>query len=276
MRINAPKFEASRYFEARPFYPEAVFESLINLLKKRPALESFLDIGCGAGQSLASFLKNFPASLGSGAMLSGFAADPDASMIARTNAEYGSVFPNVKFLQATAEKISLEDSIIDLILVGSAFHWFDRELASKEFHRILKPRGLVFIFEYQFPKSLASTELNASVKTRFNREWKAPNQKPRGTLGELTQPFRDPTLWKTHSDARPKWEEDLSLESFLGHLFTQSRFLHAEAKSGNPSVYREESRQFFRPYFLGDRHPFDLKPRTCLFEKISPSRKKWI
>eukprot|EP00013_Stygamoeba_regulata_P018137 CAMPEP_0177674676 /NCGR_PEP_ID=MMETSP0447-20121125/26715_1 /TAXON_ID=0 /ORGANISM="Stygamoeba regulata, Strain BSH-02190019" /LENGTH=228 /DNA_ID=CAMNT_0019182853 /DNA_START=1000 /DNA_END=1686 /DNA_ORIENTATION=- len=48
--------------------------------------------------------------------------------------------PGVKVLAGTAERIPLEDSSVDVVIVGDAFHWFGVEAVS-EIARVLKPGG---------------------------------------------------------------------------------------------------------------------------------------
>jgi ubiquinone/menaquinone biosynthesis C-methylase UbiE len=50
-------------------------------------------------------------------------------------------FPKFLSVKGTAERTSLEATTIDLVTVGQALHWFDCEAASREFQRILKPKG---------------------------------------------------------------------------------------------------------------------------------------
>lgn len=46
----------------------------------------------------------------------------------------------------TAEAIPLDDASVDAVLVGHAFHWFDRERAMTEIARVLRPGGRVGLF----------------------------------------------------------------------------------------------------------------------------------
>src|SRR5690606_27842380 len=51
--------------------------------------------------------------------------------------------PDVSALQGRAEAIPLEDASVDAVLVGQAFHWFDREAALPEIARVLRPGGVL-------------------------------------------------------------------------------------------------------------------------------------
>ena len=55
-----------------------------------------------------------------------------------------SVQPNSPYfvsIKATAESTTLGNATIDLVTVGQALHWFNLELAGREFARILRPDG---------------------------------------------------------------------------------------------------------------------------------------
>ncbi len=259
---NSPKFSADRYRDARPLYPRTVFRTLERELGSRSPV--FLDLACGAGQSTVSFLRL-------GLAGSGFAVDPDPAMIAAFRESFADTYPGVDLRVGSAEKIPLEDAAVELVLIGSAIHWFDLARARAEAERVLKPGGLLFVFEYQFPKCLDHPNLAEVTRRRFNLEWKAPVQKPRGTLSDLLAPFRESVAWSTFADDRPEWIEILSLDAFLGHLLSQSRYLHAEAAAPDPARYREEVANYFLPYFAGGPLRFDLKPRAIGFRYAARS-----
>jgi SAM-dependent methyltransferase len=53
------------------------------------------------------------------------------------------VLPEVEALEGVAEDLPLADGSADAITVGQAFHWFDHERVVPEFHRVVKPGGVV-------------------------------------------------------------------------------------------------------------------------------------
>ena len=71
--------------------------------------------------------------------LSGIAIEPNTSM--RTEGVKNLSNTPFTWIEGTAEMTTLPDSSVDLILMGSSFHWTDQLVALKEFHRILRPKG---------------------------------------------------------------------------------------------------------------------------------------
>jgi ubiquinone/menaquinone biosynthesis C-methylase UbiE len=89
------------------------------------------DIGCGTGLFSKLFLENGNHVLG---------VEPNDEM--RSFAERSlAKFPKFASVNATAEQTTLASETIDLVTVGQALHWFDREVARRELARILKTDG---------------------------------------------------------------------------------------------------------------------------------------
>lgn len=120
------------YVKYRPDYPKEVltlFRNEVNL----QASSIIADIGSGTGISARLFLENGNTVFG---------VEPNAAM--REAAEnYLQDFPNFKSVNGTAEKTSLENDSVDIVIAAQAFHWFDKEKTRREFKRILKEKGFV-------------------------------------------------------------------------------------------------------------------------------------
>ena len=122
------------YVKYRPSYPAAI----ITLLETECGLtrdQMFADIGSGTGFMTELFLKH-------GNKV--FGVEPNAEMRLageRLLAKY----PSFVSVSATAEATTLPDNSVDFIVVGQAFHWFDRDAVKVEFKRLLQAGGWVVI-----------------------------------------------------------------------------------------------------------------------------------
>jgi ubiquinone/menaquinone biosynthesis C-methylase UbiE len=138
-RDNTARFtgRAEDYDRYRQRYPAA---EILARLREWCALDPrwlVADIGAGTGMVAEMFLAN-----GNRVV----AVEPNAHMRSQMSAALGQSNPReaqLRVVDATAEDTTLADGSVDLIAVGRAFHWFDKERALAEFRRILVPGGWV-------------------------------------------------------------------------------------------------------------------------------------
>ncbi|GAB2981085.1 class I SAM-dependent methyltransferase [Nocardioides montaniterrae] len=114
---------ADAYDRARPGYPLEAAEWLVG----GEAL-TVLELGAGTGKLTEQLLA-----LGHDV----HATEPDPEMFDRLTQR----FPEMRVTQSTAEEIPVPDSSIDVVVVGQAYHWFDKERALPEIARVLKRGG---------------------------------------------------------------------------------------------------------------------------------------
>src|SRR6266852_424475 len=121
---------ATAYSKYRPGYPAEI----LSILKSEIAFDqgkTVADIGSGTGLLSKLFLQNGNTVYG---------VEPNDEM--RSHAEQTlSTFPGFISIRGRAESSTLKDASIDLITVGQALHWFDRDPTIREFARILKTNG---------------------------------------------------------------------------------------------------------------------------------------
>jgi SAM-dependent methyltransferase len=121
--------QAAAYAAERPGYPgDAVRWALEPVAGRRPL--RVLDLAAGTGKLTAALLRQDAEVV---------AVEPDADMIA----ELRRLFPEVRALAGTAERIPLADGSVDAIVAGQAIHWFDLERALPEMSRVLAPGGVL-------------------------------------------------------------------------------------------------------------------------------------
>jgi SAM-dependent methyltransferase len=130
--FNFESVDALDYDELRPGYaPEAVA-----WVAERGGIvpgSSVVDLAAGTGRLSGRFVQ-----LGVDVV----AVEPAANM----RAVLEDRFPTVRAIVARAESMPFDDGAIDLVVVGNAFHHFERDAAMTEIHRVLRPRGALALF----------------------------------------------------------------------------------------------------------------------------------
>ena len=119
--------DPERYARGRTDYPPAVVGLVAAELELRRDAR-ILDIGAGTGMLSTPFLA------------AGFdlvAVEPLAELRHALTAAVGAG----RVLDGTAEAIPLEDGSVSAVVCGDAFHWFDRERAPAELHRVIAEGG---------------------------------------------------------------------------------------------------------------------------------------
>jgi ubiquinone/menaquinone biosynthesis C-methylase UbiE len=96
------------------------------------------DVGSGTGKLARLFLDN-------GNIV--YAVEPNDNMRNIANSSLNA-FKNFISINGSAENTTLQSNIIDFVVVGQAFHWFDASKAINEFKRILKKNGVLALIWY--------------------------------------------------------------------------------------------------------------------------------
>jgi SAM-dependent methyltransferase len=122
---------ASAYADARPRYPEALYDWLA---AQCPARALACDVGCGNGQASVALAERFEAVI---------ASDPSAAQIANAVRH-----PRVAYRVEAAEALSVAPASGDLLTVAQALHWFDFEPFFARAREVLKPDGVFAAWSY--------------------------------------------------------------------------------------------------------------------------------
>ncbi|MET8088802.1 class I SAM-dependent methyltransferase [Micromonospora sp. NPDC005220] len=115
---------ASDYDRFRPRYPDAAVRWALDGLSEARVV----DLAAGTG-----ILTRAVLALGHQVV----PVEPDPGM----RAQLAVSTPGTTALAGSAEAVPLPDSAADAVLVGTAYHWFDREPAHTEMARVLRPGG---------------------------------------------------------------------------------------------------------------------------------------
>lgn len=103
----------------------------------------------------------------------------------------------VTWLKGPAEELPFDDAALDAVVTTSAFHFFDQPAALREFHRVLRPGGLVAVATISPPAPAVLRKLSVSLSNP------AHNPSP----DELKALFTDAgfALTDQHRVHRPLW-----------------------------------------------------------------------
>jgi SAM-dependent methyltransferase len=122
------------YVRARPGYPPALLELLERECGLGPAAE-VADVGSGTGVLTALLLERARRV---------YAVEPNAAMAAAAEERLGAA-PGFVSVRARAEDTTLPAASVDLVTAAQALHWFEPDLARREFARILRPGGAMAV-----------------------------------------------------------------------------------------------------------------------------------
>ncbi len=204
MAKRARSFEtvAGEYERWRPEYPEEALRWVAETLDLAAGAR-VLDVGAGTGK-----LTRGLAALGFATV----AVEPGAAMLDQLRR----AVPAAEAHEAPAEAIPLPDASVDAAFTGQAYHWFDRERALAELHRVLRPGGgLALLWNWW------------DERDPLQRE-----------LGELTGAAGHEPYVEEELPAAPRFAEvgrtvvesvlESSPDELVGHLGTASSYLVAE------------------------------------------------
>lgn len=124
--------QAAEHYDAiRPTYPaEAIRWALGDSDRESASTGSIVDLGAGTGLLTRAIVAVTTAAV--------IPVEPDAGMRAQLTRATARITP----LAGSAEAIPLPDASVDAVLVGQAYHWFDKERAHPEIARVLRPGGV--------------------------------------------------------------------------------------------------------------------------------------
>jgi SAM-dependent methyltransferase len=122
---------ATDYSQHRPDYCPSVLDALLGMLNKPAADVDFVDVGAGTGIWTRMVHRKGVRSV--------TAIEPNADMRAAGVAD--SANTGIRWLEGGAERTGLGDACCDWISMASSFHWAKFDVATREFYRLLRPRG---------------------------------------------------------------------------------------------------------------------------------------
>ncbi|HUP02198.1 MAG TPA: class I SAM-dependent methyltransferase [Gemmatimonadota bacterium] len=223
---------AKRYARGRPAFHRHVIDRLRLLLAPSLPFERALDVGCGTG--------------GSTTVLEGLASkiigvDPSLPMLlcGVTRGQFACV-------TGRGENLPFADETFDLLTVSSAFHWFDRKVFLAEAGRVLRPAGILVVYDNYFSgNALETDDLVRWVFDVYRPKYPAPPRAPVDfEPGATEDRFRC-----LH---REEYENTVAFKrkELIEYLLTQTNVIAAVEEGGQPlESVSEWLRRELQPFF---------------------------
>jgi len=141
--VNKINFEqwnglSEKYHNDRPIPPEVITTIIMSWLQKKP--ETVVDVGSGTG--LSTVIWNDIAN-----KIIGIEPNDDMRDTAKKNNDHA----HIDFKKGLANDTGLPSVFADVITVSQAFHWMDIDSTLSEFYRLLKPDGVLAIYDFIMP-----------------------------------------------------------------------------------------------------------------------------
>lgn len=219
------------YEKYRPQYPI----DLLWLMEKEIGFDvsdNVADIGSGTGILSKLFVQN-------GNIV--FGVEPNDAMRAIAEEKFRDNF-NFISIKGTAEDTKLEDSSVDVIVSGQAFHWFDIQKVPLEFRRILVNDGyVVLVWNERKEKKEGIMHAYEKVCRKYGTDYEKYKCKTEITISSLNKIFRV----KNFKYAEFEVKQYLSFEGLKGRLLSSS-FIPLEGLAYKEMV--KELKTFFSKY----------------------------
>ncbi|MBU6374487.1 MAG: methyltransferase domain-containing protein [Bdellovibrionales bacterium] len=197
-RPQSPHDRSHDYNRIRKSYPPAVIRKIVHSCERRQA---FLDVGTGTGILAFELAKHFEQSYG---------VDSNLQRIRVARSLNSELKPSdqIQFKISGAEGLPFSARKFDLITVAQAFHWFDHQKSLQEFHRVLRPGGiLALLWKYPHPKTPLRRIAKRCIPNLRVRDM--TDQLVRTVSDELLQGagFQKARLWRYSSRFRYAFED---------------------------------------------------------------------
>jgi SAM-dependent methyltransferase len=232
---RARSFEtvAADYERHRPGYPEEALRWAAQQVGIEPGAR-VLDVGAGTGKLTRGLVA-----LG----LDVVAVEPGGPMLEQLRA----AVPEAEALSGAAESIPLPGASVHAAFAGQAFHWFDRERAVPELHRVIRGGGgLALLWNWWDERDPLQRELGELLGYAGREPYRDDELPGKPWFGEVGR-----TIVKTAQTSSP--------DALVSDFSTTSSYLVAEPDE------REESLRAVREVAARYGERFVLPRLTYVF-----------
>lgn len=206
---------ASFYHDARPSYPDEIFERLTALLPTNPQI---LEVGPGTGQATEPLLMR-------GARIRAIEIGPKLAVELAQRLNDYVMSTQLEIVVADYEKMEPDASAFDALVCATAYHWISAAEQLRRPPRWLVPTGRLAIIDTMQVESSVDTGYFAAAQPIYERYGEASNS-PLNDPATVVPPMHDrmvrhPACVDITID-RVRWDQTYDAASYRALLNTYS------------------------------------------------------
>jgi SAM-dependent methyltransferase len=151
------------YEELRPPYPPTFFREVAQQLRLTH-VHALIDLGSGPGLLALGFSPYVGRIVG---------VDPEPAMIAAATAAASRASAALTLIESKTEELSGDIGSFDVVTIGRALHWMDREATLARFDTLVAPNGMILVCSSHSAMAEANPWLDEYNQAR--RAWSDAN-----------------------------------------------------------------------------------------------------
>jgi ubiquinone/menaquinone biosynthesis C-methylase UbiE len=212
--------KSGQYAASRPTYPDALFAAIA---AAAPGRERAWDCATGSGQAAVGLAAHF--------------SQVDATDASGQQVANALAHPRVRYSVQPGERTDLPAGSFDAVTVAQALHWLDLDRFYAEVRRVLRPRGVIAAWAYDWSQVTPAVDfaLERHLLVKIKPHW--PEQVNRMQAGFMQMPFPFEPV------AVPPVRIDVAwtLRQYLDYVETWSATRAYVAKHGRAVLDKTES-----------------------------------
>lgn len=149
LSANAQRFSGSEYVEIydqnRPAPPDIILVQTIQYAgTASPRL--VIDLGCGTGLSTTAWINKTERVVG---------VEPSEAMLEIARRKVSGLEDRIEFVGAFSDNLPFAPGAADIVCCSQSFHWMEPEATLREVDRVLRPGGVLAIYDCAWPPTIA-------------------------------------------------------------------------------------------------------------------------